>query len=91
LRLIQKSLFSVGIAISVILGLHVINQSCYPLVLTGDLTAVEMAQSFVVHLSEIPSLNLWLSLSLDCFVVGTVRAQRLSRSRCPATACNGAG
>jgi hypothetical protein len=89
--LAQKSLFAIGIAISVILGLHVINQSCYPLVLTGYLTVVEMTQSFVVHLSEIPSLNLWLSLSLDSFVVGTVCAQRLSRSRCPATVCNGAG
>jgi hypothetical protein len=90
-RGVQKTIFAGNAVISTILGLRVINQSCYPLVLAGYLTAVEMVQSFVVHLSEIPSLNLWLSLSLDSFVVGTVRAQRLSRSRCPATACNGAG
>jgi hypothetical protein len=35
--------------------------------------------------------NLWLNLSQDSFVVGTVCAQRLSRSRCLATVCNGAG
>jgi hypothetical protein len=35
--------------------------------------------------------NLWLNLSQDSFVVGTVRAQLLSRSRCLATASNGVG
>jgi hypothetical protein len=35
--------------------------------------------------------NLWLSQPQDCFVVGTVRAQRLSHFRCLATASNGAG
>jgi hypothetical protein len=35
--------------------------------------------------------NLWLSQSQDSFVVGTVRAPRVSHFRCLATASNGAG
>jgi hypothetical protein len=50
-----------------------------------------MVPSYVVYLSGIPRLNLWLSQPQDCFVVGTVRAQRLSHSRRLATASNGAG
>jgi hypothetical protein len=89
--LAQKSLFSLGIQISAILGLRVINQSCYSSVLTGTLKAGVMVQSFVVYFSGIPKLNLPLSQTQDSFVVGTVRAQRLSHFRCLATACNGAG
>jgi hypothetical protein len=90
-RHIQKSLFTGNATISIILGLRVINQSCYSSVLTGTLKAGVMVQSFVAYLSGSSKLNLWLSQSQDCFVVGTVRAQRLSHSRCPATASNGAG
>jgi hypothetical protein len=90
-RHIQKSLFTGNAAISIILGLRVINQSCYSSDLTGTLKAGVMVQGYVVYFSGIPKLNLPLSQTQDCFVVGTVRAQSLSHSRCPATACNGAG
>jgi hypothetical protein len=43
----------------------------------------------IVLVKNVP--NLWLNQSQESFVVGTVRAQVLSRFRCPATAYNGAG
>jgi hypothetical protein len=90
-RPIHTSLFTISCSISATLGLRVINESCYSLVLTGTLKEGVMVQGYVVYLSGIPRLNLPLSQSQDCFVVGTVRAQRLSHSRCLATVCNGAG
>jgi hypothetical protein len=50
-----------------------------------------MVQGYVAYFSGIPKLNLPLSQTQDCFVVGIVRAQRLSHFRCLATVCNGAG
>jgi hypothetical protein len=90
-RHIQKSLFAGNAVISIILGLRVINQSCYSSVVTGILKASVMIQGYVVYFSGSPKLNLPLSQTQDCFVVGTVRAQRLSHFRCLATVCNGAG
>jgi hypothetical protein len=90
-RGVQKTLFAGNAAISTILGLRVINQSCYSSVLTGTLKAGVMVQGYVVYFSGSPKLNLPLSQTQDSFVVGTVRAQRLSHFRCLATVCNGAG
>jgi hypothetical protein len=88
---VQESLFAGNAVVSTILGLRVINQSCYSSVLTGILKAGVMVQGYVVYFSGSPKLNLPLSQTQDCFVVGIVRAQRLSHFRCLATVCNGAG
>jgi hypothetical protein len=70
--------------------------ACYQLVLLllgidWQLNGGWMASNVVVYFSGISNLNLWLSQPQDGFVVGTVRAQRLSHFRCLATASNGAG